>query len=64
MQIKNYELIRRDIINNNYKKNCSIYCCIPLYFTKFIFDLGFFSNPTEYAQTLFCGFNNNHQSIK
>jgi len=57
--ITDIQTIEKYVDNNNYKKNCSIYFCIPLYCTKCIFDLSFYYNKIDYLQTFFCGFRNN-----
>jgi len=64
MKIKNVELIIQHINDGNYIKHCSLYCCLPFYYTKFVFDLSFFSNKVNYLQSLFCGCSNNYEPIK
>ena len=56
MQLINPDDIPKFVENGNYKKQCSVYCCLPLYCYNFVFDLNFYRNSIYYAQTLFCGF--------
>lgn len=55
----NPNLLENYIEENNYKQQCSVYCCLPLYFSKCVFDLRFLRNSRYYAQTLYCGLKNN-----
>jgi hypothetical protein len=58
MQLINPDDIPIFIKIGEYKKQCSLYLCIPLYWCNCEFDLKFLHSSIlkEYAQTLFCGF--------
>ena len=56
MEIMEINDIENQIIEGKYKKQCTIYLCIPLYWCYFKFDLSFYHNLTHYAQSLFCAF--------
>jgi hypothetical protein len=50
--------IQQEIRDNNYQEQCTVCCCIPLYFFNCGFKLGFYSNKTYYSQSLVCGIYN------
>jgi len=52
--------IQQKIHDNNYREQCTICCCIPLYFFNCGFKLGFYRNGTHYLQPLVCGFYKNN----
>lgn len=53
MNIEEYEMIKN---NENNKKICIINYCIPLYYYRFICELGFYKNSINYLQGLKCLF--------
>ena len=50
--------IQKDLDDGNYQEQCTICCCIPLYFFNCGFRLGFYRNGTYYSQPLWCGIYN------
>jgi hypothetical protein len=62
MIITDVATIERILVEENYQKQCSFYCCLPLWFTRFVCDLRFYSNSVRHAQTFFCGFRDNTYS--
>ena len=50
--------IQKILDDGNYQEQCSICCCIPLYFFNCGFLLGFYKNGTYYSQPLWCGIYN------
>jgi hypothetical protein len=67
MQIVTVESLKNIIKEDNYNRKCGIYCCVPLYWYKFILDYGFYhlDSKKEYMQTFYCGLfkNYNKQQI-
>jgi hypothetical protein len=58
MSIKYPYYIQKDLDDENYQEQCTICCCIPLYFFNCGFKLGFHRNKTHYSQPFVCGFYN------
>ena len=50
--------IQTDLDDGNYQEQCTICCCIPLYFFNCGFKLGFYKNGTYYSQPFWCGIYN------
>lgn len=50
--------IQKDLDDGNYQEQCTLCCCIPLYFFNCGFKLGFYKNGTYYSQPLWCGIYN------
>lgn len=47
--------IQKHLDDGNYREQCTLCCCIPLYFFSCGFTLGFYKNDTYYSQPLWCG---------
>jgi hypothetical protein len=58
MQMQYPYYIQKQLDEENYQEQCTVCCCIPLYFFNCGFKLGFYRNGIIYAQPLVCGFYN------
>ena len=47
--------IQKQLDDGNYHEQCTLCCCIPLYFFNCGFKLGFYKNNTYYSQPFWCG---------
>ena len=47
--------IQKHLEDGNYQEQCSLCCCIPLYFFNCGIKFGFYKNETYYSQSLWCG---------
>ena len=50
--------IQKHLDDDNYQEQCTLCCCIPLYFFNCGFKIGFYKNGTHYSQPLWCGIYN------
>ena len=47
--------IQKILDDDNYHEQCTICCCIPLYFFNCGFKLGFYKNDMYFIHPLWCG---------